>query len=206
MGTVYEITQDGPQTGEAETFKNFEQFWDAYAEQTRYIISKCVEIYEASEKVRERFFPTPYLSSLVKGCAESGKDVTQGGAEISLTTLEAVTYANTVDSLLAIEYLVFEKKACTMAELIDALRNNWKGYEVLQAKAVNKAPKYGRDDDHADAMGRRVMDLWCDETWKHRTQSTGRQFRPGMLSWNYWAGDGYIMNRQPGRTHERALF
>ena len=54
------------------------------------------------------FFPTPYLSCLVRGCAEKGLDVTQGGAELSFTTLEAVTYATTVDSLLAIKYLVFD--------------------------------------------------------------------------------------------------
>ena len=54
-------------------------------------------------------------------------------------------------------------------------------------------PKYGRDDDIADEMAADVMTLWCDETWKHKTISTKRQFRPGMLSWNYWAGDGYVM-------------
>jgi len=42
-------------------------------------------------------------------------------------------------------------------------------------------------------MAKQVMDLWTSETWKHRTISTDRQFRPGMLSWNYWAGDGYVM-------------
>ncbi|TFH66379.1 MAG: hypothetical protein E4G90_03860, partial [Gemmatimonadales bacterium] len=56
-----------------------------------------------------------------------------------------------------------------------------------------RAPKYGRDDDAADAMAKKVMDLWTDKTWKHKTSSTQRQFRPGMLSWNYWIGDGYIM-------------
>jgi formate C-acetyltransferase len=35
-------------------------------------------------------------------------------------------------------------------------------------------------------MGRQVMELWTEETWKHKTLSTNRQFRPGMLSWNYW--------------------
>jgi pyruvate-formate lyase len=34
--------------------------------------------------------------------------------------------------------------------------------------AKNKAPKYGRDDDAADALAKQVMDLWCGETWKHR--------------------------------------
>jgi formate C-acetyltransferase len=142
----------------------------------------------------------------VRGCAESGLDVTQGGAEISFVTVEAVTYATTVDSLLAVKYLVFDRKECTMAELAAALRDNWRGHEKLQARAVNRAPKYGRDDDEADAMGRRVMELWTGETWKHRTRSTHRQFRPGMLSWNYWVADGFILSASPdGRPKGRFL-
>ena len=192
-GKVEKIAQDGPATGDAAAFTSWEEFWNAYAIQTGYIIQKCVDLYECSESIRAKFFPTPYLSCLVKGCAEKGLDVTQGGAEINFTTVEAVTFATTVDSLLAIQYLVFDGKKSTMAELIEALKRNWKGHEVLQAMAKNKAPKYGQDDDRADEMASRVMELWCNETWKYKTISTGRQFRPGMLSWNYWAGDGYIM-------------
>ena len=187
------IRQDGPETGDATRFTTWDQFWDAYKMQTVYIIQKCMDVYEKSESVRAKYLQTPYLSCLVKGCAEKGLDVTQGGAQISLTTLEAVTYATTVDSLLAIKYLVFDEKKCTMAQLIAALKDNWEGHDVLQALAKNRAPKYGRDDDAADAMAKQVMDFWTTETWKHKTHSTGRQFRPGMLSWNYWAGDGYVM-------------
>ncbi len=192
-GKTEPIGQDGPPTGNAIAHESWKDFWNAYASQTEYIIRKCADTYEASESVRARFFPTPYLSCLVRGCAEKGMDVTQGGAELSFTTLEAVTFATTVDSLLAIKYLVYDNQKCSMAELIEALKANWQGFEVLQAMARNKAPKYGRDDDEADAMARQVMDLWCDLTWQQRTTSTNRQFRPGMLSWNYWAGDGFVM-------------
>ena len=187
------IRQDGPDTGDAAEFKTWDEFFNAYVKQTEYIIAKCAEVYEASESLRAKFFPTPYLSCLVRGCAEKGRDINRGGAEINLTTLETVTYATTVDSLLAVKYLVFDKQKSTMPELIEALKNNWQGYEVLQAMAKNKAPKYGRDDDQSDEMAKKVMDLWCDITWRHRTVSTDRQFRPGMLSWNYWAGDGFVM-------------
>jgi pyruvate-formate lyase len=198
--------RQGPATGDPATFSSFEQFWNAYAEQTRFIMKRIVDLYESSESVRARYAPTPYLSCLVRGCAEKGLDVTQGGAEINFVTVEAVTYATTVDSLLAVKYLVFDRKACTMPELIAALRDNWVGHEKLQALAVNKAPKYGRDDDEADAMGRRVMELWTTETWKHRTRSTHRQFRPGMLSWNYWVADGFILPASPdGRPRGRFL-
>jgi len=185
-GKTEPLHRDGPDTGSLSTLITWEQFWDAYAEQTRYIIQKIVDVYETSEQLRARFHPTPYLSCLVRGCAAQGLDITEGGAELNFTTLEAVTYANTVDSLLAIKYLVFDKKLCTLPELLQALKDNWAGYEILQAQALNKAPKYGRDNDEADALGLKVMELWTGETWKHKTRSTHRQFRPGMLSWNYW--------------------
>ncbi len=196
-GKTEKIKQDGPDTGDPRRFKSFEEFWNAYEIQTRYIVNKIVHLYEESERVRACFHPTPYLSCLVKGCAEKKLDITRGGAEISFTTIEAVTYATTVDSLLAVKYLVYDKKICSMDELIAALRNNWQGYDILRAQAKNRAPKYGRDDDQADLMALKVMELWTEETWKYKTKSTERRFRPGMLSWNYWAGDGYIMAASP---------
>jgi len=93
-----------------------------------------------------------------------------------------------------------------MAELVQALRDNWEGHATLQARARFKAPKYGRDDDHADAIARAVMELWAEETWKYRTKSTGRQFRPGMLSWNYWVADSFILPASPdGRPKGKFL-
>ena len=102
-----------------------------------------MDLYETSESIRARFAPTPYLSCLVRGCAETGMDVTQGGAEINFVTIEAVTYATTVDSLLAVKYLVFDRKACTMAELVQALKDNWVGHEKLQALAQTRRQNTG---------------------------------------------------------------
>jgi len=192
-GVADPIRQDAPDTGDPAGFITFEDLWVAYAEQTRQLIRRGVDLYERSEALRAAWSPTPYLSCLVRGCAEQGLDVTQGGAEISLVTIEAVTFATTVDSLRAIRYLVYETGRCTLPELIEALRANWAGHEKLQAFARFRAPKYGRDDEAADALARRVMDLWTAETWRHRTRSTGRRFRPGMLSWNYWVGDGFVL-------------
>jgi trans-4-hydroxy-L-proline dehydratase len=192
-GAAAPITQDGPQTGDATAFTEWGQLWDAFAAQTRALVQRCVDLYERTEAVRAALGPTPYLSCLVTGCAESGRDVTRGGAELNFVTIEAVTFATTVDSLLAIKHLVFDARRCTMAELIQALRDNWVGHEQLQAWATHRAPKFGRDDDEADELASRVMELFAAETWKHRTRSTGRRFRPGMLSWNYWVSDGAIL-------------
>ena len=205
-GKVAQPVRVGPATGDPRGFAGWEAFWAAYQAQTRFLVERIVALYERSEAIRARFFPTPYLSCLVKGCVEQGRDVNQGGAEVSFVTLEAVTFATTVDALLAIKHLVYDRREVSMAGLVEALRADWKGFEALRAKALNKAPKYGRDEEEADAMASAVMELWCSETWKHRTASTGRAFRPGMLSWNYWIGDSQILAASAdGRTRGQFL-
>ncbi|MBP7127117.1 hypothetical protein KBD49_12205 [Myxococcota bacterium] len=197
----------GPDTGPVEAFRDFESFLRAYEAQTRDLVRRAVELYDRSDAIRARFCPTPYLSCMVRGCAEKGRDITEGqAAEIDLVTLEAVTFATTVDSLLAVRHLVFEQRLATLPELVQALRDDWKGHERLQAHARFRAPKYGRDDDEADAMARHVMEVWTEEAWRHRTRSTGRQVRPGMLSWNYWIGDAHLLAASPdGRPRGQFL-
>ena len=140
-GEMDKIRRDGAKTKPAVEMRTWEEFWEAYAAQTRHIIKMIADLYEVTETLRAEYGPTPYLSCLVKGCAEQGLDITQGGAEISFVTLETVTFATTVDSLLAIKYLVFDNRECTMAELVRALKDNWSGHEILQTKAKNKASK-----------------------------------------------------------------
>ncbi|MCX6005308.1 MAG: hypothetical protein NT082_06515 [Chloroflexi bacterium] len=200
------LKQRSAKTGNPANFKAWEEFWDAYVGQTQAIINRAADLYDWTDRTRAKFFRTPYLSCLVKGCAAKGKDINEGGAELNFVTLEAVTFANTVDSLLSVKYLVFDKKECTMQELIQALKDNWAGHEILQAKAINKAPKYGRDDAQADEMGRKVMEVWTEETWQYKTSVTIKQYRPGMLSWNYWVSDGYILPASPdGRPKGKFL-
>jgi formate C-acetyltransferase len=205
-GNPYPAETCAPQTGDPRTFGDFEAFYQAFLSQLHYVMDRMVALYERSTELRAEYAPTPYLSCLVKGCAESAKDCTQGGAELSFVTVEGVTFATTVDSLLAIRYLVYDKKLCTMDTLIRALQANWQGYEILQAQAKNRAPKYGRDDDAADALAQRLMNDWSNIVWGYRTKSTNAQFRPGMLSWNYWIGSGFILPATAdGRAHGQFL-
>jgi pyruvate-formate lyase len=202
----YEDKLHSEDTGDPCAFSDFDEFYAAFLKQTAFIVKNIANLYDKTDSVRARFHPTPYLSCLVKGCVEKAKDITQGGAQLRYATVEGVTFASTVDSLLAVKYLVYDKKICTMQELIDALKANWVGYEKLQAIAKNKAPKYGRDDDEADELARKFMEFWSEEVWKYKTTATQTQLRPGMLSWNYWVSDGYILPASPdGRKNGQFL-
>lgn len=199
-------TQVSEKTGTLAELDTFEKFYSAVKKQLQYVIKRMVDHYDKTESIRAKFNPTPYLSLLVNGCAEKAKDITEGGAQLGFVTIEGVTFATTVDSLLAVKYLVYDKKLCSLEELVNALKADWKGYEKLQAFAVNRAPKYGRDDDEADALAKDFMEFWAEETWKYKTTDTDRQFRPGMLSWNYWIGSGYILKASAdGRNENKFL-
>ena len=192
-GEAEKMSQNGPFTGDASQFGDFGRLWAAFSRQVQHVIDKCVDLHERCESIRSKFAPSPYLSCLVKDCVEQGTDVSRGGARLNLSTINAAGFATTVDSLLAIRYLVFEEQRCTMGDLIRALRNNWETQPGFHAAVRSKAPKYGRADASADDMARQVMDLWTAVVWKHRTLSTGRQFRPGMAVRSYWGGAGRIL-------------
>ncbi|MGI6767757.1 MAG: pyruvate formate lyase family protein [Bacilli bacterium] len=205
-GKPYPRKRHSFDTGDPGKFKTFEEFYNAFEKQVEFIIENIARLYDKSNIVRAKYHPTPYLSCLVKGCIDKALDITQGGAELRYVTVEGVTFATTVDSLLAIKYLVFDKKICTMDELITALKNNWEGYEKLRQIVKNKAPKYGRNDDEADLLAQKFMKCWTDEVWKHKTSITDAQLRPGMPSWNYWISDGYILPASPdGRLNGEFL-
>ncbi|NVM36635.1 MAG: hypothetical protein HWN81_13650 [Candidatus Lokiarchaeota archaeon] len=179
--------QLGPETGNPENFQTWAEFFNAWKEQIKFIIKHTVDINNLCEELRGDFIRTPYLSSLVRGCIEQGLDITNGGPELRFVTIEGVGFATTVDSLLSIKKLVYEDKKYTIAQIKDAIMNDFKGSEVMQTFLKNKSPKYGNDEDDADELARLAMEAWAQECWKYKTP-TNYQFRPGMLSWNYWAG------------------
>jgi formate C-acetyltransferase len=179
----------GPKTGDPEKFETWEEFWNAWMTQIKFTLDYLAKVYNKTEELRSEFLPTPYVSSIVRGCIEKGLDVRNGGPELAFVTVEGVAFATTVDSLLAIKHFVYDTKKYTITEIKEALIYDFKGekYSIMQTLLKNKAPKYGNDDDEADEIARQVMQNWADETWNYKT-TTGFQYRPGMLSWNYWAG------------------
>ncbi len=178
--------QVGPRTGDPRTFATFEQFYDAFKAQLRAILEGLIAANDIADAGRARFEPTPYLSALVGGCLESGKDVTAGGARHNYITVEGMGLATAADSLAAVKRLVYEEQAVTMEELLRALDANFEGYESLRQTLLHKAPKYGNDDPAADEIARQISRFWTEEAFRHVAPATGKRYRGGYLSWNYW--------------------
>jgi formate C-acetyltransferase len=112
------------------------------------------------------------MSALMKDCIARGEDVTVGGAHYNLLAPQATGQTNVGDSLAAVRKVVFEDRACTMATLLEALARNFDGHEKLHAQ-LQRAPKYGNDDDAADLLVREALRLFTDEVARHRNTRGG---------------------------------
>jgi formate C-acetyltransferase len=175
----------GPRTGAATTFQSFEDFHAAFKTQLAHLVDWIIRVNNLADAGRARWEPVPYLSALMDGCLQSGRDSNAGGARFNFLTVEGIALGTTADSLAAVKKLVYEDRQVDMAQLVEALRANFAGYEPLRQTLLHKAPKYGNDDPAADALARDISRFWTERVFQH-TSPTGKRYRGGYLSWNYW--------------------
>jgi len=155
--------QIGPNTGDPRQFIDFEQLFAAYTTQLDFILTRSVDYIQAHEHQWPRINPSPLIAGTIQDCLSRGKDIGQGGAHYNSVGSIGVALANTCDSLLAIKQTVFEEKRFTMDEILDALRNDFAGYEPMRQYLLNQVPKWGNNAPAANSLARRIADYYCDK-------------------------------------------
>jgi pyruvate formate-lyase/glycerol dehydratase family glycyl radical enzyme len=146
--------QLGCPTPDPTTFKSIEDVMEAYLEQVRYVADKIIKVDNLAQSLYIRYLPRPFSSALIDGCIENALDCSRCVYD-PLTTILCCGNTNVADSMAAMKKLVFEDKLVSMAELLEALKDNWEGREELRQKFL-KAPKFGNDDDYVDLIMKEV--------------------------------------------------
>ena len=142
--------QVGIQTGDVEEMDTFEEFYDAYKQQTTYCIELLVNADNAIDVAHAERCPLPFLSCMVDDCIKRGKTVQEGGAVYNFTGPQGFGVANMADSLYAIRQLVYEENKVSMREYKEALEWNYgQGFDEITAgqvaaQAVKKLQKAGQ--------------------------------------------------------------
>ncbi len=117
--------QVGLQTGDVLQMRTFDEFYDAYKAQMKYMIRMMVNANNSIDVAHAERCPLPFLSSMVDDCIKRGKTVQEGGAIYNFTGPQGFGIANMTDGLYAIKTLVFEKQLVSMADFKDALIHNY---------------------------------------------------------------------------------
>ncbi len=147
----------GLETGSPASFETFEEVFSAYKKQLRHFIDIKVRGNQVIERLYAAYLPAPFLSLLIDDCIATGKDYHDGGPRYNTTYIQGVGLGTISDEMAAIKYHVYDEKTISMAELLDALRADYTGYEPLRQTLLNKTPKYGNDDERADSL---MVDLF----------------------------------------------
>ena len=171
----------GLDLGGLDTYKSFAELEKAFRIQVDHFIEEMMKAEVVVEKAHQAYLPTAFLSCVIDDCMEKGLDVTKGGAHYNLSGIQMIQVANLADSLAAIKQLVYDEKEVSGTQLLEALRADFKGYEILQTMLIHKVPKYGNDVLWVDQLGSKWAGYFR-ERMKEYTNYRGGPFHTGMYT------------------------
>lgn len=129
-------------------------------------------------------FPAPFLSLMMRNCSENGQDISKGG-DYNNFGIHGTGLATAADSLAAVKKYVFDEKTVGKQELVEALRANFEGHDLLRNLLRFESPKMGNNDDYVDEIAVKLLDKFAD-ILKGRTNERGGLYRAGTGSAMYY--------------------
>lgn len=142
---------DGVSLLPAEELTSFDSLYAQYKRLLDHYFDLSIAAQKRSYEIMNEEVSFLFTSILMDDCLGRGKALLDGGVRYLGGTNETYGNINASDSLAAIREVVFEKKLTTLPALRDVANADFEGQEWLR-RQLWEAPKYGNDDDRADAL------------------------------------------------------
>jgi formate C-acetyltransferase len=187
----------GPQTGDPSPFKSIDDVVAAFKTQLDHLIELATEGNNAIEQTHARFRPTPFLSIVVDDCITNAGEINAGGAKYNSTGCQGVGLADVVDSLTAIEQLVFKSGKTGLPDLVGIVDRDFQDRPDLRAYILNKVPKYGQNDERSNFFSH-LVSLIYEDSVSVKVNPRGGRYAPGFWSMTTHQGFGVRTGSLPG--------
>jgi formate C-acetyltransferase len=194
-------------TGELESFRSFEELKQAFVAQADWLIEQATELNNVLGQTHQDVYPTPILSTLFEGPMDSGKDLVFGGAVINASGATNIGLADVVDSLAAIEQVVWRDQLMTLPEFIAVVDSDFANNDVLRQRLQNadRTPKYGNEHPAAQNIALWLVEV-LNDLYARRPNYRGGKYRAGYWTMTNHAGFGRLMGATPNGRKARANF
>jgi len=198
--------QLGLPSGDPRDFESYDEFAAAVKKQISHFIRQDAIANLVVEKAHQDLLPKPFQSCLVEDCVDRGLDVMWGGARYNAGPALILTgVADLSNSLAAVKKLVYEEEALSIDELCEALEANFEGYEDIRQLLINRAPKYGNDDDYVDKIAQEFTDFAAEQAESY-TSVRGCQIINGLYPVSSNVPHGLVVGALPsGRKARKPL-
>jgi formate C-acetyltransferase len=164
-----------------ESIGTFSEFYEWYKQELTHFTKLSMEACDLLDSTYGLAWPAPFLSALTQDCVLKGRDITQGALKYSFSSVNGCGMADAVDSLCAIEELVFNKKLLTLKELGKILKHDFGDHEIERIMAVRLKDKFGNDMPKTNAVMKDLTDCFVDTITKTRNLY-GHTFQAGLYS------------------------
>ncbi len=197
--------QFGPASGTIDQFADFEDFFRAYETQQRFLIEQAASLNNLLAEAHAFIRPTPFLSSLMDGCRQTGRDATVGGARYNTSGTSNIGLADVVDSLLAIKTLVFDEERISFPALKQAIDDDFVNDPGLRERIRRQVPLFGSGHPAAVDMARRVA-AFIHNTWHRQTNYRGGHYTAGFWSMSQHVAYGNLSGTLPSGRQQGKPF
>ena len=196
--------QCGPHTGKLSGFKDFTELQAAFDKQVAYFTELIVRAYDLIDGAHAAHAPEPFTSAMLDDCISTGVTRQAGGVRYNFSGIFGVGLGSAADAMAAVKKTVFDDKSVSPAEMLSALRDDFKNEgEVL--RACEKAPKYGNDDDYADLIARDIAHVFCKEVTQYPCMRGGF-YIPELHSVSTHVYFGELTGATPDGRHAETPF
>jgi formate C-acetyltransferase len=187
------------------SYQSFQEFMTDFKAFFKKIVANDVSAITAADKAHLLSLPNPLVSALVPGSLEKGIDVKQGGARYNLTGVSLSGTGTFVDSLQAIETLVFNERTLSFTQLAKMMKKDFYGSEIERQMILNKVPKYGNDLPEVDKRAGDFTRFVADEFAQYRSLRGGK-FLLGMHTEANHVLFGLLTGATPDGRHQGKPF
>ncbi|MBD3307864.1 hypothetical protein GF339_15645, partial [candidate division KSB3 bacterium] len=155
----------GIKTPDPGEMHSLEDLLDAYRQEVRFLLEDYRHAFEQDFKLEleHNAGRIRIEDCFLHGTIDQATTWNNGGTKYHKVTVQGSGMASVVDSLAAIEQLVFRDREMSLPELVEILRSNYEGQEFLQARLRKRMPKFGNDIAWVDDLANKVVTIFCDE-------------------------------------------
>lgn len=192
--------QLGLRTGDAASFKDFEELLAAYEKQINHFVDIKIKGNSIIERLYAAYLPAVFLSVIIDDCIKKGKDYHDGGPRYNISYIQGVGLGTLTDAFASLKWNVFDHKKINMPALLETLKKDFEGDENTRLMLVNKTPKYGNDDDYPDEIMRRLFEIYFSAV-DGRPNTKGGSYCINLLPTTVHVYFGSVIGALPDGRH-----
>lgn len=197
----------GIRTKALEEIRNMDDLLDEYRKQLRFLIMDFRTAFEKDIELELKYNEGRIRieDCFLAGTMEKALTWNDGGTLYNVMTVQGSGIATVVDSLAAIQQLVFIDREMSLAGLANVLKQNFEGNEILQNRLKYRMPKFGNDIEWVDRLAQKVVNIFCDEVAIQNKGDYLYTFLPTLSTDRDFTGMGNILGASADGRHAGEL-